>query len=153
MSEVESPPRIPPYLAFFGAVLLIGPVHLVTPGPRLLELPVSLIGLVPLAASVPFAVGQQRAVQQHGQGGMFTDVPTRLITSGVFRFSRNPLYLAMILLTLGIAVLLGSLGALVVVALEFAAMSAWGIPYEERILASEFGTDYADYRSRVRRWL
>lgn len=153
MNDVGSPSRIPPYLAFFGTLLLLGPVHLVTPGPQLLTFPATLAGLVPIAAAIPFAIGQQEAVQRHGQGGMYTDVPTRLIADGPFRFSRNPLYLAMVLLTLGIALLLGSLGALVLVTLEFIAMNWWGIPHEERVLAREFGADYAAYRRRVRRWL
>lgn len=153
MTDVETPPRLPPYLAFFGTVLLLGPVHLVTPGPQLLRFPATLVGLVAIAAGVVFAVGQQRAIERHGQGGMYTDVPSRLIDDGVFRYSRNPLYLAMILLTLGIAVLLGSLAAVVLVVLEFVAMNVWGIPYEERVLAREFGDDYAAYRRHVRRWL
>ncbi|PSK97848.1 protein-S-isoprenylcysteine O-methyltransferase Ste14 [Haloactinopolyspora alba] len=153
MDDAGQPSRLPPYLAFFGTLLLIGPVHLVTPGPQLLTFPATLAGLAVIAAGLVLAGGQQRAIGRHGQGGMYTDVPTRLIDDGVFRFSRNPLYLAMVLLTLGIAVLLGSLGALVLVALEFVAMNVWGIPYEERVLAREFGDDYAAYRRRVRRWL
>lgn len=146
-------PTIPPYLAFFATLLLIGPVHLLVPLVRVVPFPVGLVGLLVIAAGVPLAVGQQRAIARHGQGGMFTDVPSRLITDGPFRFTRNPLYLAMVLLTLGIALLLGTLGPLLLVAAEVAVMTWFGIPYEERVLAEQFGAEYEAYRKRVRRWL
>ena len=59
---------------------------------------------------------------------------------------------AMALATLGIAVMLGSLGALLLIAAEVAVMTV-GIRYEERVLHREFGEEYDAYRRRVRRWI
>lgn len=147
------PSKLPPYLAFFATLALLAPVHFLVPIVTVLPFPYSLSGIVAMGLGLGLAVGQQRAIHRHGQGGMYTDVPTTLITDGPFRFTRNPLYLGMVLFTLGIAALLGSLGAVLLVALEVAAMNFLGIPYEERVLATTFGEEYEAYRRRVRRWL
>ena len=85
MPDRETPLRLPPYLAFFGT-LLLGPVHVVTPVVQVLHFPATMLGLLHIVAAVVFTAGQQRAVQRHGQGGLYTDVPTRLIDDGVFRY-------------------------------------------------------------------
>ena len=145
--------RFPPYRAFFLTLIALVPVHLLIPGIRLVPFPYTLIGLVLIGAGGWLATGQQSAMAAHAQAGMYESTPTRLITSGVFRLSRNPLYLAMVLLTLGIAILLGSAGALAVVVVEFVLMNVWGIPPEERRLREALGAEYDAYARRVRRWL
>lgn len=148
----DRPARVPPYAAFFATLLLLGPVHLLLPIVHVFRFPWSMFGVIGLVLAVPVASGQQSAFGRHRQGGMYTDVPTRLITDGPFRYTRNPLYLAMALATLGIAVMLGSLGALLLIAAEVAVMTV-GIRYEERVLHREFGEEYDAYRRRVRRWI
>lgn len=76
-----------------------------------------------------------------------------LVTSGVYRFSRNPIYVGFVCALIGIPLALGTLwGAM------FSPMLVWGlntlvIRYEESHLEKRFGDEYARYRSRVRRWL
>ncbi|KGN30153.1 hypothetical protein N802_09780 [Knoellia sinensis KCTC 19936] len=78
---------------------------------------------------------------------------TVIMESGPFSLSRNPLYLGMLVLHAGIALLIPSVWALLMVPVA-AALLHWGaILPEERFLAREFGADYTDYASRVRRWL
>ncbi|MEO8743617.1 MAG: isoprenylcysteine carboxylmethyltransferase family protein [Lysobacteraceae bacterium] len=76
-----------------------------------------------------------------------------LVTSGVFRFTRNPMYLGLVLFLLGWAAYLCSAWALVGPVIFVLYISRFQIAPEERILSNLFGTAYADYRSRVRRWL
>lgn len=76
-----------------------------------------------------------------------------LVTSGIYRFTRNPMYLGMLLLLLAWAVWLSSLLALLITAAYVVYLNRFQITPEERALASRFGQDYADYRKRVRRWL
>lgn len=137
--------KIPPYAAFFVTLLLLLPVHLLIPLAHPIRFPYTLIGIA-------ISVGGVALGTRH-RGGMYTDQPESLITDGPYRFTRNPLYLGMVLITLGIAVLLGSLGALLLVAVEVVVMNFWGIPYEEHVLSTAFAEEYAEYRRRVRRWI
>jgi protein-S-isoprenylcysteine O-methyltransferase Ste14 len=76
-----------------------------------------------------------------------------LITSGPYRFSRNPLYLgANVFIFFGAALLLGSPTALFVTAIHIPLMDLF-IRREEKQLESVFGETWRDYKSRVRRWL
>lgn len=77
----------------------------------------------------------------------------RLIDHGPFRVSRNPLYLGLIALDLGLALLGPSSWALLSVPVGVAALRWGAILPEERYLAARFGPEYAAYRARVRRWL
>jgi protein-S-isoprenylcysteine O-methyltransferase Ste14 len=80
--------------------------------------------------------------------------PTRaLVTTGPYRFSRNPLYLALLLVVLGFAVTRNSVWlALATVAL-LPLLHFGVIRREERYLQAKFGAEYNEYRARVRRWL
>lgn len=77
---------------------------------------------------------------------------TALVTSGPFRFTRNPMYSGMVLLLLGVATLLGSLGAYLPIPLFIAIIQKNFIEGEERFLTGIFGEQYLAYRQRVRRW-
>ena len=77
----------------------------------------------------------------------------RLITVGVHRFSRNPMYVGLIMLLLAWAVYLAHPGAAVLVVLFPPYITRFQIVPEERALAARFGREYEDYRARVRRWL
>ncbi|MDN3718992.1 isoprenylcysteine carboxylmethyltransferase family protein [Roseibium salinum] len=79
--------------------------------------------------------------------------PRKLVTSGIYRLSRNPMYLGFLLLLTGIAICTNEALNLFY-ALAFLLVSHfWYIPIEERNAAGVFGAAYDDYRSRVRRWL
>ena len=77
----------------------------------------------------------------------------RLVTTGVFARSRNPIYLGDVLLLLAFALWLQSWSALLGPVLFVAYMNRVQISAEERALALRFGPAYADYCTRVRRWL
>ena len=77
---------------------------------------------------------------------------SRLVTGGVYRFSRNPMYLALALFLLAWALWLGNGAALVWPALFAAYLTRFQIVPEERALAAKFGQEYAQYCRRVRRW-
>jgi protein-S-isoprenylcysteine O-methyltransferase Ste14 len=76
-----------------------------------------------------------------------------VLRSGPFRVSRNPLYLGLIALDAGLALLTPSVWALLFVPLGVAALRWGAIGPEERYLASKFGADYQAYQTSVRRWL
>jgi protein-S-isoprenylcysteine O-methyltransferase Ste14 len=101
--------------------------------------------LVRAWATVHFYAHRMRVISLEPQG--------TLITSGPYRFSRNPLYLgANVFIFFGAALLFGSPTALVVTAIHIPLMDRF-IRREERQLERDFGERWRNYRKRVRRWL
>ena len=78
---------------------------------------------------------------------------SKLITDGPYRFSRNPAYLSLTLVYLGIGILLDNGWILILVVPVFGLMNRWVVPNEERHLAATFGDQYSQYKADVRRWL
>jgi protein-S-isoprenylcysteine O-methyltransferase Ste14 len=76
-----------------------------------------------------------------------------LVTSGIFRFSRNPIYLAFALLHLGCGLGLGSPGMLLMLLPVLYVMDRHVIAAEEVFHARRFGEEWQRYRERVRRWI
>lgn len=81
------------------------------------------------------------------------DAASSLVTNGIYRFTRNPMYVGMLLTLLGWAVFLWSPPALFYLAVFVLYINRFQIEPEERVLSSRFGADYAAYQTRVRRWL
>ena len=77
----------------------------------------------------------------------------RLLTAGPYAFSRNPMYLGWLLITLGLALLLRSAWLVFTTLGAVFYLHAVTIPAEERELQQRFGAAYETYRNRVRRWL
>jgi protein-S-isoprenylcysteine O-methyltransferase Ste14 len=78
---------------------------------------------------------------------------TAIVTTGPYGLSRNPGYLGMALVYLGIAVMSSALWVLLPLPLVLAIVDRGVIAREERYLERKFGSEYLDYRARVRRWI
>ncbi len=78
---------------------------------------------------------------------------TALVTTGPFRFTRNPLYVSLGLLVLGVALAVNSAAMTVMLAPWVLVMDRGVIAREERYLGAKFGDDYRAYCRRVRRWV
>ncbi|WP_372827826.1 isoprenylcysteine carboxylmethyltransferase family protein [Polaromonas sp.] len=76
-----------------------------------------------------------------------------LVTGGIFSFTRNPMYLGLLLTLLGWAAFLASPPTLVFLFLYVVYINRFQIDPEERVLSSIFGDGYAAYKTRVRRWV
>jgi protein-S-isoprenylcysteine O-methyltransferase Ste14 len=84
---------------------------------------------------------------------MKPDTTSSLVVSGIYRYTRNPMYLGFLLLLMAWAAALSNMLALVSLLAFVLYMNRFQIVPEERMLASRFAQDYAEYRTRVRRWL
>ncbi|BDW81295.1 isoprenylcysteine carboxyl methyltransferase [Erythrobacter sp. Dej080120_24] len=76
-----------------------------------------------------------------------------LVTGGFYRFTRNPMYLGMLLILTGIALLLASPINIAILGLFIAYITAFQIKPEEALLEAKFGEEYREYKQSVRRWL
>lgn len=79
-------------------------------------------------------------------------VPNALVDVGPYRYSRNPMYLSLLLAYVGLALLLDVPWALLLMPVPLLALQRVVIPYEEAQLRRQFGTRYLDYCARVPRW-
>ncbi len=75
-----------------------------------------------------------------------------LLTSGAYRFSRNPMYLAMVLIGAGLGVATENLWIVLATIGAGAIINFFVIPQEEAYLERRFGVDYREFKERVRRW-
>lgn len=81
------------------------------------------------------------------------EAPSALITTGIFRLSRNPIYLADLLVLLGVSLIWGSVPGLVLVPALGWLLQTRFIRGEEERLAAAFGTEFESYRAATRRWI
>lgn len=143
---------IPPgwlLLALLGSAAL----HRWLPLLQLLHAPWTLLGVAPLAAGLVLAVAGVGAFRRAGTTVIPFAPSSALVTTGVYRFTRNPMYLGLTLILTGSAWLCGSLGAFLPLPFLVWILQGGYIRAEERVLEQSFGADYVRYRSSVRRWL
>lgn len=76
-----------------------------------------------------------------------------LVTGGIYRFTRNPMYFGIVLILMAWVVFLGNFLSLILVALFVVYMNRFQILPEERALAENFGDPYRQYQQQVRRWV
>ena len=81
------------------------------------------------------------------------DAASALVTGGLYRWTRNPMYVGMLLVLLGWAIYLSNIAALAGLPLFILYISRFQIAPEERALQARFGSEFERYKGRVRRWL
>ena len=145
---VAIPPLI--YLAFLGLGTLLEILVPTDVLPIAVQLPLGILLILTAAVPVTLAV---RAFRNAGTPLDVRKPVTALVTTGVFRFSRNPAYLALTLLYAGIAILADSVWMLGLLLPVLWIMHAGVIVREERYLERRFGESYLHYKRAVRRWL
>ena len=145
---------VPPPLIFVGGFLIGLAVEYVFPvaGPPL-SVRVA-VGLVGLAGFLYF---DGFAARRFGRAGTsvlpFGDRTTTIVTDGPYRFTRNPMYVGMALLYVGVAAATGVVWAFATLPIVVLVIGRYVIAREETYLLAKFGDSYRDYQSRVRRWI
>jgi protein-S-isoprenylcysteine O-methyltransferase Ste14 len=111
------------------------------------------VGLLLIVAAVSFAVWAVRAFDRVKTSPKPHKPTTAMVTSGPFRYTRNPIYVAFTLMQLGGA-LMGASGWILALIVPALLLIRFGvIAREERYLERKFGAEYSSYRNSVRRWI
>jgi protein-S-isoprenylcysteine O-methyltransferase Ste14 len=145
----------PPPLLFLGALAIgaaldFGLLRVPTGLPSWLRLGAA---AVLVAAAGALAGGALRRFRRAGTAAEPWRPSTALVTDGVYRFTRNPIYLGLALLYLGLALAIDSVLALLLLAPLLALVQVGVIGREERYLEGKFGDEYRRYMASVRRWI
>lgn len=112
----------------------------------------TVVGATGLVVGLGLSVIGSRLFARIGTNIRTFDEPGTLVTSGPFRWSRNPMYLGFQVALVGLALVLGSAWALLGPLLFFGACQVHYIPFEEERMQQHFGEDYERYRRQVGRW-
>lgn len=110
-------------------------------------------GLLLLVVGFLLGVPALRGMIRAGTSPNPSVVPSSLVTTGIYRYTRNPMYLGMLLMYSGGALLANSFGALLLIPVAVILLDRWVVIPEERQLGELFGSSYAEYGNRVPRWL
>lgn len=140
------------WLVFAGAMF---GVACVAPGlsytlPARFALALALVvlgGAVALAGVVAFRIKRTTV------NPLTPSASSSVVSSGVYRVSRNPMYLGFFLALAGWALYLSNAGAVLLLPVFSAYMTEYQIKPEERALLAKFGSEFAQYMARVRRWV
>lgn len=145
--------RLLPPAYFLGSILLMISLHLFLPIFRWRWGAWKWLGLAPALIGVALNMAADTQFKQKGTTVKPFQRSSALVTGGVFRISRNPMYLGMISILAGLGVWLGSLSPLAVLPLFAGWLNVKFVGPEERILEEQFGPAFQAYRSQVHRWL
>ena len=142
------PPRIAIGLLAATAVLW----HL-SPPETIIYLPYKLIGTICITMGLAVLLIAWLQFKKANAAACPTAESTLIVTSGIYRYTRNPMYLGMLLMLLGAAFFMGTIPAMLGPIVFFLIIDKVFIPYEEKDLRSSFGNEYEEFLSTTRRWL
>jgi len=141
------PPKL--LLLCLGGIFIL---HRLFPLKRIISTPFNWLGGLPLLIGVALTIGGDHKFSQVGTTIKTFDKPDRLVTEGMFRYSRNPIYLGFVLILFGVWIILGTLSPVVGALLFGVITNQWYIPYEEQMLTTQFGQAFEKYKKQTRRW-
>jgi len=147
--------RVPPPVFFFAClgfgILLeyFFPIHLIS----LSLIPRVIVGSIFIVISGYFAVSAFFVFIKNKTPFDTSKSTIKIVTDGAYRFSRNPLYLSLLLLLFGVAILLSSLWLFCTVPILYTLFLFKAVKPEESYLSQKFGEEYLNYSAKVRRWI
>ena len=151
--ERDSPGVIaPPPLIYIAGLPAGFALQRRLPAPRIARKVAAPAGAVLLVAGVALAASFITAFRHAKTPVDVRKAPTALVTTGPYRLTRNPGYLALALVSAGIALLSGALWPLFLLVPTVIVVDRGVIAREERYLERKFGGDYVEFTRRTRRW-
>ena len=110
-------------------------------------------GVLLIAVGTAIALAGVRRFRKAGTTVLPFGGTSELVTSGIYRFTRNPMYLGMTLAYVGFTLLLNSVWCVLFLPVALMSVYVLAVRPEERYLSQKFGDQYTRYRAKVRRWI
>lgn len=150
---MQTPRRIIPPVYLLIAILAALALHFRMPIASFAAPFFRTLGVVLVAAGIVVAACALGLFARAGTPVIPFQRSTTLVTSGVYRITRNPMYVGLILVLTGVALYCGTVGALLPLPVFVWVLTKQFIEDEEQFLEGIFGEQYLAYKRRVRRWL
>jgi protein-S-isoprenylcysteine O-methyltransferase Ste14 len=145
--------KIMPTVYLLVAMLLCILLHFLIPIVYILAVPWNLLGLIPLILGIWINLSADRAFKLVKTTVKPFEESSVLIQDGVFRWSRNPMYLGFVGILLGISMLMRSLSPYIVIIVFVILIDLVFIRVEEEMLEAKFMEEWKAYQSKVRKWI
>jgi len=142
------PPRIALTLLVATTVL-----HHLSPPNTFLHLPYKLLATICVVVGFMVMMVAWSKFKKSDTAVCPTAQTSRIVTDTIYRYTRNPMYLGMLLMLFGAAFFMGTIPAMLAPVGFFLIIDKVFIPYEEEDLISSFGDEYGKYMAGTRRWL
>jgi protein-S-isoprenylcysteine O-methyltransferase Ste14 len=154
MNTCKNPDKkiLPPGYLLISLTLMILTYWLV-PGVVVAPGPVRLFGVVFVVLGILLNIAAKQAMKKVQTPVSPFAKTTSLITGGVYSLTRNPMYLGLVLLLVGVSILMGNLLPMIITLLFALIMHNRFVKMEEEKLADQFKEEWYDYRKLTRRWL
>jgi protein-S-isoprenylcysteine O-methyltransferase Ste14 len=149
---MEGKQVLPPTYLLVSIVTMVA-LHFLLPVTTIIPLLWNILGIIPLALGVVINIIADNALHKVKTTVKPFEEPSVLVTDGVFRISRNPMYLGFAFILMGVAVLMGSITPYVVIPLFVVLMDRIFVQAEEQTLAEKFGAAWLEYTEKTRRWM
>lgn len=132
-------------------------IELLFLSPELISPPLNFLGIVLIVLGFIFVIWANFTLLYIGKIGLNDrepfHVPYKLVIDGPYRYSRNPIYMGVVLLTIGFGLIISSVTILFLSLVLLLVFRYSLIRWEERNLEEKFGEEYILYKKRVRRWI
>ncbi len=145
--------KVLPPVYFLVTVVTMAGLHFLAPIGMILHSPATYLGALLIVVGFAIVVWVFAAFGKVGTPTKPFKESTHLVTGGMYRVTRNPMYLGMVVTLLAIAVLFGTISPYIPIPLFVSLIQTNFIRFEEAALERIFGDEYKEYKKRVRRWL
>ena len=142
---------LPPNYFFIG-IALIAVSYFIFPNLNYIKYPYNLWGVVFVVFGIALIIGAWRQFVKNNTPEKF-EKARKLVTDGLYLYSRNPMYVGKILFLIGLAWLTGNALSFISPLIIFIIMDRYFIPFEEKKTAADLSEKYLVYKKKVRRWL
>ena len=143
---------LPPVWLLLSVISMIG-LHFFLPVRQLFFSPFSYLGLLAIATGIATVLLCAYLFRQKDTTIKPFQESSYLVREGIFNYSRNPIYLGMIIFLIGLWIFLGSLAPVSIIPVFTWLIQEVFIKEEEKMLEAKFGEDYREYKATVRRWI
>ena len=143
---------LPPAWFFVSIILMVG-LHLGLPIKQLFLPPITYGGIGLILMGIVIVLVCDYLFRQKNTTIKPFQESSYLVREGLFSYSRNPIYLGMIIVLIGVWIVLGSLSPLLVIPIFTGLIQEVFIKPEEKMLEEKFGEEYRKYQAKVRRWV
>lgn len=145
--------RILPPILLLICIVLMSLLYIIFPFIKVIVYPLNLLGIFFVLLGISIAFIGSNKFKRVGTTEMTFNEPSILVTNGIYKISRNPMYLGLTTILVGVAIMFGNITSFVILVAFIVIINQWYIKYEEKVLEGKFGEEYLIYKSKVRRWI